>query len=605
MHETAAEALAQAAALHSLSLAIAAKWLSAEPISTEGLKARFPSRELLAGWRLPKDIIGAPCNLILTLTEMYPNALPLVAIEEPMTTAVLPHIERDGVICLASPGTLMELPIDMRHVEFVVQDAVQTLSDGFSGSNHNDFLDEVASYWTLRQSKAKEIWLFSKDFMNSRVLCSADLGEAIIVANSSKDLTKWLEGARPSKTNLSQNKSFIVFLPSPIFPSSYPSNTAQLAALASTAGPEALDVIANTLAPGRNSYGILAFEHEGKVHTLGLRIDAGMRQESLGKRLGKNAQVIWHGYRKDHVPPGILLQRIAAERFPVVRTDVTKVDSDSMLRRTNGNSVTNLVDMTVAVVGCGAIGGLVVQLLAQAGVKSFVLVDGDLLTWQNVGRHVLTGRHVGSYKAKALKEELLTRFPDYQVTAIPQKWQNEWKETPGVFDRCDLIIALSAEWVGDSLLSKLSKRGDIVPPVIFGWVEAHGLAGHALAVMPKGGCLQCLSSPVGEFLHHVTDVPPEHALAREDSCGAFYQPFSAVSAAPTAAMVVRMALDVLRGRLESSEHRVWIGPKEDFDVIDASLRSFWFDAVQTKGHEHMYRLPLFNTASCPVCGDTP
>ena len=264
-----------------------------------------------------------------------------------------------------------------------------------------------------------------------------------------------------------------------------------------------------------------------------------------------------------------------------------------------------MANISVAVIGCGALGGMVIQLLAQTGIRRLTLVDGDVLTWQNIGRHVLSGKSVGMNKAVGMKTDILARFPDYAVEAIPERWEQAWKEAPDIFKEHDMIIALSAEWLSDSMLNSLSKQGLDMPPVLFGWVEAHALAGHAVVVLPEGGCLRCLTDKFGEFQHSVSVLPPEHAIQREAACGAFYQPFSAAAAAPTAAMVVKIALDALVGRIEYSEHRTWVGAKDQFDMVDASITSKWFQELQKHGYERIYRNPIHGQTECIGCGKLP
>lgn len=597
MHEAAVKFLDQTAAVQPIMAAIAEKWPEATTLSADDLKARFPCRKLIAGWHLPARSIQSDSDLILALPELFPYELPIVSLAEQTASAELPHVERDGVICIASSGSLMELPVDIRHVDFVVKEAIDALSAALSGTNHSDFLEEASTYWTLDQPSSVPIWLASKNAHTSRLLSAVRLKDAIVAASDSKALHKWLSGARPSKANQSQIEAFYLALPSPLFPEAYPNDTGDLVALAKSAGEEAQILVASALEPGRSAFGVISFPHNDKEVLVGVRVDVGTRIN--GGR--KGGIPILHGFRAGKIRLDILCQRISAARFPVIRTTVTRVDSDALLKRTTGPSSSALANMKVAVIGCGMLGGVVAQLLAQAGIRRMTLVDNDILSWQNVGRHILAGHYVGTNKAKAMQADLLSRLPDHEIEAIPQKWQEIWKEAPDLFNKHDLIVSVCAEWVNDALLNKLSKCSGEVPSVIFGWVEGLGLAGHAVAVLPEGGCLRCLTSPSGEFLHHVAEIPVAYTMQRETSCGSFYQPFSAAAAMPTAAMIVKTALDALAGRLCYSQHRVWVGSKDDFDAIDATIRPTWFDIFQTQEFERVYRRQLLAHMGCPVC----
>lgn len=61
-----------------------------------------------------------------------------------------------------------------------------------------------------------------------------------------------------------------------------------------------------------------------------------------------------------------------------------------------------LLGSTAAVVGCGGLGGLVVELLARAGVGRLVLVDGDSFSDHNLNRQLLCDEsNLGRSKARA------------------------------------------------------------------------------------------------------------------------------------------------------------------------------------------------------------
>ena len=66
-----------------------------------------------------------------------------------------------------------------------------------------------------------------------------------------------------------------------------------------------------------------------------------------------------------------------------------------------------LLDATVAVVGCGGLGGWVAEALARMGVGRLVLIDGDVFEEDNLNRQLgCTERTLGALKAQCLAERL-------------------------------------------------------------------------------------------------------------------------------------------------------------------------------------------------------
>ena len=57
---------------------------------------------------------------------------------------------------------------------------------------------------------------------------------------------------------------------------------------------------------------------------------------------------------------------------------------------------------TVLVVGCGGLGGNIIEHLARAGVGSIIAVDGDVFEESNLNRQILsTAENIGTSKALA------------------------------------------------------------------------------------------------------------------------------------------------------------------------------------------------------------
>ena len=75
---------------------------------------------------------------------------------------------------------------------------------------------------------------------------------------------------------------------------------------------------------------------------------------------------------------------------------------------------------TVAVIGCGGLGGYLVEYLARLGVGCIRCVDGDVFDESNLNRQLLsTVSHLGSSKATAAADRVQGINPLVQVQAYP------------------------------------------------------------------------------------------------------------------------------------------------------------------------------------------
>lgn len=82
---------------------------------------------------------------------------------------------------------------------------------------------------------------------------------------------------------------------------------------------------------------------------------------------------------------------------------------------------TRLCGSRVVVCGCGGLGGIVIQLLARAGVGQLRLVDGDVFCTTNLNRQLLSDtRQLARPKAQVAEETVRAINPLIEVTAYPR-----------------------------------------------------------------------------------------------------------------------------------------------------------------------------------------
>lgn len=76
-----------------------------------------------------------------------------------------------------------------------------------------------------------------------------------------------------------------------------------------------------------------------------------------------------------------------------------------------------LQNTTIAIAGCGCIGGFAAELLTRMGIGRLLLADPDTFDETNINRQSAANhRTVGQLKVKALSEHLLEIHPELQVT---------------------------------------------------------------------------------------------------------------------------------------------------------------------------------------------
>ena len=169
----------------------------------------------------------------------------------------------------------------------------------------------------------------------------------------------------------------------------------------------------------------------------------------------------------------------------------------------------SLKELKILQVGCGSIGGYLVDTLFKVGATNgersqLTLVDSDYLKPDNLGRHFLGSSYLGLNKAKALKthleinykkylinEKLKINFEDFDIENIQKDF----------FDDFDLIIDATGKFEVAQYLNEIvneqPKEKQI--PILHLWIFANGECVQAFwndskILSNNGGCHHCLTT---------------------------------------------------------------------------------------------------------------
>lgn len=590
---------AQAQAEHvqsvaSLTEAIAVAWPSATQVNAAWLAERFPLRRLVVGWVLPPALTGLQEDLIVGVDAQYPHSLPRFGLARKPAPCEMPHVEFDGVFCLIAGTNSPAVPLAFGHLNHMLEKAVKLYATGASGANRDDFLDEFVTYWTLGSEKFYEVqaWLKRKD--ETSPIWFQQARRTLFVGSSKEDAERLLKQRSIAVDRERLTEGLLVHLDEPLYPTDYPKNSRELLDLLHRVAPEQLAFIPKALGRSWQLLVVLAFEWKGETMLGACFVEL---KRSFPHPRGHGQQLVSAMWKR-RFSSTFLYNRIRNASFPVHRAGVTRIDSDFLLSRTTGDRPPELSSATVAVFGCGALGASIAMQLAQAGVRKLVLFDGEFLTMQNIGRHVLGTKYVGMNKAKAVKDELLSRFVDLDVDAMPLNW-DEAELDDKFWSRVDIIVSATGDWLTDVKLNSMIAE-DLAPPTVFTWVERFALAGHSIYVASGSGCLRCVTNATGDYAGQVSRLGG--ALPREPGCGAFYQPYSASDASVTVAMAARLTLEALDGAHSTSVRKTWVGARTGFVSTGAGIMPDWYELLSEQdGFERTYTATLQAEDLCSEC----
>jgi len=565
---------------------ISAKWPAARELSAGELKARFPKRHLSAGWRLPAAMAEPPHDLLVAIDDDFPWSLPLIALPEPAGGVTYPHVEGDGRLCLTKVSDAFEVPVGIAHVQQLVQEANALMLAGGTKSNEGDFFAEAQSYWTLVQPAEGQYWLTEPAPVTHAVWPSARDGTNVVLAPTKDKLEGW---ARNGARRLDAiDVALMLRLGTLLHPDDYPLTMAQLSALATRVGATAeLERVVTRWKPRDALPVVISFDFGGQTIALG----GEFLPPSQVKLPGARQRGI-PGFRQGAALRGrarVAALSIVPQRFPHAK--VVPIYREFLNQRTAGPASRALSGMHVAVAGCGAVGGQLAVQLAQAGVGHLTLLDNDTLDWRNVGRHVLDGSAVGQNKALAVAAAIKRRFPDIDATGVAVTWEAYQRREGEPLAKADLIVSATGEAASNLHLDALVESGD-VPPAVFCFLEAFGVAAHAVFCLPGSGRLGDICTPAGVLLEPVADLVTMPQAPQEPACGAIYQPFSSLAALSGIALAGELAIDAMLGRVATSAQRVWVGSAAEIAANGLSLTSAWQPRLNAMGFSRRFDVPM-------------
>lgn len=540
------------------------------------------------------------------ITTRFPNDLPyiqLVEVAGSLKSSPPPHIEFDGNICYVATR---EMFYDRHQPVGILLDSVQralnTLGEGLSGRNEQDYIEEFTSYWNLQFGSSPLPALETYFTVSAAVKTVALWREEdliapqqrrkyhrpgairqtryVIAADGADDVSEFRQEKipRPGLTGLYVPLSGTNLLKPPLFGKPWrASDLRYYIRNCISADNLALLDAALQQRPGGQDLVILAIPR------------------SQGTGAGKFALVAVHVRR---MKAGHVLAEAAdvsgVELHPM---SVERRDRAFLLQRGGGRC--DLGTKRVLLVGCGAIGGHLAIALAASGVRKITLVDNDILSDDNIHRHALGRRYIGLRKVIALEKELRSLFPYVDVSCSASTLDRALDSRIFSLSDFDLVISATGNAVSDLYLNEAALMTSGNPPVVFSWLEPLGIGGHALiARAGTRGCLQCLfSDRLTPFFNRASLSADGQDFSMDAvGCGTFYAPFADLDARRTAELAVRTSLDVLENLQPAGIVLSWKGDSREFISRGFRVSARYSEAADTL----LAGVPVASPR-CPVC----
>lgn len=223
----------------------------------------------------------------------------------------------------------------------------------------------------------------------------------------------------------------------------------------------------------------------------------------------------------------------------------------------------------VTIIGCGSGGSRIAEYLVKAGITSLTLIDGDVLTTENVIRHACQLDDINIEKVCAVKNKLLRINPDANIRTLSKNLDTISPETDELLKGSDLIIIATAS--NEELFNAYTYTRGI--PAIYAKVYPLGFGGEIIRIIPGlTACFECCHYQKEALIEKEFEdaVFPTYGTAGYDLLEDGHQvpiPALAIDADFIVLITAKMAMELLTqedisGIKDSPHIRLWGNKKE-------------------------------------------
>lgn len=242
------------------------------------------------------------------------------------------------------------------------------------------------------------------------------------------------------------------------------------------------------------------------------------------------------------------------------RLCVQDASTDFILNRNLPEKI--ITNKKIVIIGCGTIGATTANLLVKIGAGyghagKISLFDKDSLKAANIGRHLLGEEYLGEPKSQATRHYLQKKYSWESNIAAYNLTINSSDGLYELMVNNDLIIDATGEQQFSSFISHhyrkaLQSQTKVSCSILYGWIDANGLAIRTLLDDGQHGCYRCmLHIEDGALKERFALIGknkewPEYAQKRF-ACGESFTPYSEGVSYSAAGLIQAMVLDYFSG----------------------------------------------------------
>lgn len=479
-------------------------------------------------------------ELVCKFPDAFPYVFPQIFLSEKTHNDIgsIPHIISDSSLCLFNAEKVIpNFTAPVKLIEETIRQAYHVLEDGILGTNKYDFFDEFNEYW-IKDSKIT---------FYSDVVFGADLLYLkFYIGNDECYVSKNIDGC--IRIALSRGES----------PKEYDVQDCIYIPLKEPCYEKTMKTqkdfwsIIKSKSDYHKEYSRFVSGRTAKKNLILFSQPKG--SELIVNGFLHNRISDAKGFRKGKTPLGVSLAgKDGTEKIEHI--NIIDVSQKRLFFR--GGLGSTMFDKSFGIVGCGSLGSNLAETLMSCGYYRFSFCDNQILTDENIARHVCGFSDIKLAKTESLKNKLIHHNPNMLIKTYPEDIHSIISNNGDFFNDIDYLILTVANTPIENRIVEMFCNGDIKTPVVIMWVEPYAMAGHALILNKPQDIYSELFTEEFTFTKNIV-LNGENYYKREAGCQSTFMPYSGLD---VKAFSISFAKFFTSDNCESTKnyHFIWIG----------------------------------------------
>lgn len=497
----------------------------------------------------------------------FPYSLPKVILNKyDLPFKYIPHVEENNSMCLFEDNVTYSTDNPFGIIQECLERANKAIKDGYENVNKSHFAEEIKAYWSNKYENEPEL---NFGFMHSfllhpihtstvNVICQTKgiFGgyKCIIYDSEEQSLIRFFNENKKNDFVLSQGL-FIADLTIPDTPPYLITNNLLISML-STDSIVSFRKYMNS----KNQAEKYVFFYLNKSGLIG-----GIRYPIIETNI--------KGFRPNKLSPfDVLANQKKSEK---VRRLLSVEYSNNRIENRTSGEITRKYKLLIA--GLGSIGSHLVYFLNNINYPDFVFVDNDVLSIDNIGRHLLGYADVRKAKVDAMVEYIKLIRPDQSVFGSQTVFEEYINTHLDALNKNDYLFVAIGNKQAEDFLIKMMVDNIISVPVFILWVEPYLASGQCLYLKPHDAQKYHEQFCKSSYNHHVISNDEYNNLEnpklerREAGCQASFSPYSSNDLVLFLSALYPHINNVIKGIQQSSFRFCWIGDLNKITELDIAI----------------------------------